>query len=82
MNPIEKKIKEAGGQILSEPLLHPDGTVNPKCEEELLSALSKPDHEVMAFAKAILHGSQEHRYWLIEAARAFIDNKEVPPPRA
>lgn len=34
------------------------------------------------FTKAILHGDDEHRAWLQEAAEAFIEGRELPPPRA
>jgi hypothetical protein len=34
------------------------------------------------FTQAILHGDDEHRAWLQEAAEAFIEGRELPPPRA
>lgn len=33
------------------------------------------------FAKAILHGDDDHRAWLTEAAEAFISGDPMPPPR-
>lgn len=36
---------------------------------------------IRAFAYAILHGDDEHRAWLIEAAEAFIVNDPIPEPR-
>jgi hypothetical protein len=37
--------------------------------------------EVRAFAKAVLHGDDAHRAWLLEAAEAFIAGKPLPAPR-
>jgi len=37
-------------------------------------------HIVRDFAKAILHGSKEHRAWLLSAAEAFNHNEPVTPP--
>lgn len=40
MNPIEKKIREAGGIVLSEPLHVGDSDeINPKCADQLFAAL-------------------------------------------
>jgi len=36
---------------------------------------------VLDFAEAIMHGSEEHRSWLLTAAMDFIEGKPVPPPR-
>lgn len=36
---------------------------------------------VRVFAKAVLHGDDEHKAWLLEAAEAFIAGKPLPPPR-
>lgn len=36
---------------------------------------------VTAFAAAILHGSEEHRAWLMEAAERFSAGEPLPPPR-
>jgi hypothetical protein len=36
---------------------------------------------VRAFAKAVLHGDDEHKAWLLEAAEAFIDRKPLPAQR-
>lgn len=37
--------------------------------------------KIREFARLILHGDEEHRDWLIEAADAFIAGEEMPPPR-
>jgi len=39
------------------------------------------DHIVMEFAKAILHGDEEHKEWLLEAAESFIKGQEIPARR-
>lgn len=45
-------------------------------------ALVQSDAEVVrAFAKAMLHGDDEHKAWLLEAAEAFIAGNPLPPPR-
>jgi len=36
---------------------------------------------VSDFAEAILHGSDEHRQWLRNAAKAFIAGNPIPPPQ-
>jgi hypothetical protein len=36
---------------------------------------------VQAFAKAVLHGDDEHKAWLLEAAGAFIAGNPLPAPR-
>jgi hypothetical protein len=36
---------------------------------------------VRNFAKAILHGDQDHQEWLMEAAEAFVNGDRLPPPR-
>jgi hypothetical protein len=47
-----------------------------------LKGVSQSDTEpVRAFAKAVLHGDDEHKAWLTEAAEAFISNKPLPSPR-
>lgn len=33
---------------------------------------------VLEFASSILHGSDEHREWLLEAAQAFTEGREIP----
>jgi hypothetical protein len=38
--------------------------------------------EVTAFAEAILHGDDEHRAWLLEAAKAWNERKPLPPVRS
>jgi hypothetical protein len=46
------------------------------------AALVQSDAEpVRAFAKAVLHGDNEHKAWLLEAAEAFIEGKPLPEPR-
>jgi hypothetical protein len=37
--------------------------------------------KVSQFADAILHGDDEHRQWLLEAAEAFNGGLPMPPPR-
>jgi len=37
---------------------------------------------VMQFADAILHGSHDHRDWLLEAAEAFVENRPMPAARS
>jgi len=37
--------------------------------------------DVTAFAQAILHGDEEHRAWLWEAALAFDRGDPIPAPR-
>lgn len=45
-------------------------------------AVNSPvNNPVRDFAKAILHGDQNHRAWLLEAAEAFINGEPVPPPK-
>jgi hypothetical protein len=39
------------------------------------------EHPVMQFAKAVLHGNEEHREWLLEAAQCFIEGKPLPERR-
>lgn len=36
---------------------------------------------IRQFALAILHGDNDHREWLLEAAEAFITGKPMPAPR-
>ena len=36
---------------------------------------------VKNFARAILHGDEIHRQWLLDAADAFIKGRHLPPPR-
>lgn len=40
-----------------------------------------PPHPVSEFAEAVLHGSEEHREWLMEAARAFTAGEPLPTPK-
>lgn len=40
-----------------------------------------PKNDVLEFAKAILHGDEDHRAWLMEAAQAYLDGKKLPAPR-
>jgi hypothetical protein len=36
---------------------------------------------VTAFAKAVLHGDDEHREWLLEAAQEWNAGRPLPAPR-
>jgi hypothetical protein len=36
---------------------------------------------VRSFARAILHGDDEHKAWLLEASERFLAGLPVPPPR-
>lgn len=36
---------------------------------------------VRAFARAVLHGDNDHQEWLLEAADAFLERRELPSPR-
>lgn len=36
---------------------------------------------VLEFADKILHGSAQHQSWLTEAARAYVDGRDVPEIR-
>ena len=36
---------------------------------------------VQRFAEAILHGDNDHRAWLLNAAKAFVDGKPIPEMR-
>lgn len=36
---------------------------------------------VTAFAASIMHGSDEHKAWLMEAADSFAAGEPLPPPR-
>ena len=36
---------------------------------------------VMTFANSILHGDEQHRQWLIDAAESFINNQPLPQVR-
>jgi hypothetical protein len=63
---------------------HPSRTMCKQAADEIerLAALAQSDTEpVRAFAKAVLHGDDEHKAWLLEAAEAFIDGKPLPAPR-
>jgi hypothetical protein len=40
-----------------------------------------PAGAIRQFAEAILHGDDEHRSWLTEAAEAFISGQPMPAPR-
>lgn len=46
------------------------------------SAIVVPEKNVvLRFAMAVLHGDDEHRFWLMEAAEAFTEGNPLPPPR-
>ncbi len=38
--------------------------------------------KVLDFARAILHGDEVHRAWLLEAADAYENGRDIPPPRS
>jgi hypothetical protein len=40
------------------------------------------EHPAIAFARAVLHGDEEHRAWLMEAAEAFVEGRPLPAVRA
>lgn len=40
------------------------------------------ERDVLRFAEAILHGDDEHRAWLREAAAAYVAGQPLPPPRS
>ena len=37
---------------------------------------------VLAFAEAVLHGDEEHRIWLMEAAECWVAGRDLPVPRS
>ena len=39
-------------------------------------------NDVLAFAEAVLHGDDEHRAWLIEAAECWMAGRNLPAPRS
>jgi hypothetical protein len=51
---------------------------------QLLAAPAPPagtGDAIRRFAQAVLHGDEEHRAWLVEAAEAFIAGERMPEPR-
>lgn len=46
------------------------------------SAAPRRAGAILEFTNLILHGDEEHRRWLMEAANAYLDGKPMPPPRA
>jgi hypothetical protein len=56
---------------------HPSRTMCKEAATELERLMG----EVRAFAKAVLHGDDEHKAWLLEAAEAFIAGEPLPAPR-
>ncbi|RWK39291.1 hypothetical protein [Mesorhizobium sp.] len=57
-----------------------------KWDEQSIAALASVPapsgaERIAEFAKAILHGDDEHRAWLTEAAVAFNAGEPLPPPR-
>lgn len=50
-------------------------------EAALLIARDGSTNAVREFAKAILHGSEEHRAWLLAAAEAYIAGRPFPEAR-
>jgi len=47
-----------------------------------LAATPAVGGEVLKFAQAVLHGDDEHRKWLLDAALAFVAGEPLPLPRA
>lgn len=56
------------------PADHAPPPVSPASAREIASG------GVRNFARAILHGDEEHRRWLLEAAEAFVEGRELPEP--
>ncbi len=42
---------------------------------------TNPVDAIFEFTGLILHGDVAHRNWLVEAAEAYVEGKELPPPR-
>lgn len=42
---------------------------------------NKQKKAVLEFARLIRHGSEEHRAWLMEAAQAFVEDRDLPEHR-
>jgi hypothetical protein len=64
----------------------PDGqsvwTAYRRQAQAVIAAISPSNAEpVRAFAKAVLHGDDEHKAWLLEASEAFIAGEPLPAPR-
>lgn len=51
------------------------------CREVREAHYGNEHHPVMVFAKKILHGSPEHKEWLLEAAKHFCRGERIPEPR-
>jgi hypothetical protein len=49
-------------------------------QSRLEAVKAERDAQVLAFAEAVLHGDNEHRDWLLAAAKAFVAGGPVPPP--
>lgn len=47
-----------------------------------MATASTDSEQIREFSRAILHGDEVHRAWLLAAAEAFIDGRPVPAPRA
>ncbi len=57
----------------------PEVKHNEGCVQGLLDSIAKASAgEVREFAKAILHGSETHRAWLLEAAENFVHGIPIP----
>lgn len=48
MNPIEKKIRDAGGTVLPQPLFRPYGEFDPDTVDDLFIALGESEWEIRA----------------------------------
>lgn len=72
------------GQCRSKPaespqqVRHEEGCIQGLCD----SISSAAVEEIKDFATAILHGDQVHREWLMEAADAYENGRELPAPRS
>lgn len=87
LNALVKRIKDAGGIVIPEPLFKSDGSENKAGVDALFDALDSgipPEivKHVRAFALAILHGDETHQTWLLEAAEAYVMQRALPPPRS
>lgn len=78
------------GEAIAEALLNRSGVSHPRHAEkglivrgirDALAATAPTSAAITAFATAILHGDDEHRGWLKEAAEAFNAGKPMPAPR-
>jgi hypothetical protein len=95
-NPKDAKRLAEAKKLLEDRCLHRDGFVRGDAPAQLAAALASRDATiadlerrlaearadvVRGFANAILHGSDEHRAWLLDAAEAYIAGAPMPSPR-